>query len=312
MADPFDTIQSQPMAIGFLRRALSADRMPHGLLFAGPAGVGKRTTALALAAVWLDAPLASIEGHADVHLIGREMIRHIQGKEKNKAIDFSIDVIRQFVNEPAGHRSVSGAGKVFILKEVDTMNAASQNALLKTLEEPYGRTLIILLSNSAEAMLPTIRSRCQLVRFGPVEEAVVMSMLCEHGIDAATAKAAAALAGGSIGQALRWAQDGVVARSAELDKVRRNPADLADWLKASAEAWAEKQLARDPLASKDAATRAGYALWLNLLGEVERCELTRDAAWSAASRIDALANAERLLDGNVNTQLVLQQLSMRM
>ena len=63
-----------------------------------------------------------------------------------------------------------GRGKVFVVEQAELMKPAAQNALLKTLEEPAGRTLIILLTDQPDALLPTIRSRCQSVRFAPLDE----------------------------------------------------------------------------------------------------------------------------------------------
>jgi hypothetical protein len=93
----------------------------------------------------------------------------------------------------------------------------------------------------------------------------------------------------------------------------RAPDDLPGWFKKAAEAYAEKQLARDPLGSKDAATREGLSLYLNIAADHVRRRLTHlddpDELERACAAIDAIIRAETYLDGNVNTSLVFQQLA---
>lgn len=327
----FDDIFGQDRAIQTIRQAYASDRLPHGLVFAGPAGVGKATTARALAAVFLcqkpkgDLPCARCEScrvfeagnHPDYHVVYRQLVR--LDKEKSRARDLPVDVVRVFLIAPAGQKSAMGTGKVFVIEEAETMNPAAQNAMLKTLEEPYGRTLIVLLTDQPGTLLPTTRSRCQIVRFASLPETLVRKELENRGIDRKTAEEAARLAAGSLGVALKWIEDGVVAAAAELtghiDRLAegRPPNDLLGWFRRSAEAYAEKQLARDPLSSKDAATREAVALYLRIAAEHVRRGMTTtddpDLLENACDTIDALARAEAYLDGNVNVPLALQQLA---
>jgi len=200
------------------------------------------------------------------------------------------------------------------------MNAQAQNALLKTLEEPAGRTLIVLLTDQPGALLPTIRSRSQIVRFAALPGDSVRMQLQKRGIDAKTAAVAAQLASGSLGTALKWIEDGVVGPAQELsqqidDAIAGNPpSDLPAWLKEAAETYAKKQLERDELTSKDQATREGLALYLMIAGERVRgrFSLQNDPAEleRGCAAIDAIFRAETYLDANVNTAVVLQQLAM--
>src|SRR5437868_4273525 len=149
----FDSIFGQDDAIDSLRRAYRADRLPHGMVFAGPAGVGKFTTARALGKLFLcekpveDSACGRCEScrvfdagnHPDWHVVTRELIRYHDKTGKSKGIDLSINVIRPELVEPAGRKPAMGKGKVFVVEQADTMNAPAQNALLKTLEEPAGR-----------------------------------------------------------------------------------------------------------------------------------------------------------------------------
>lgn len=329
----FDDIFGQEAAIGWLRAAHRAGRLTHGLIFAGPAGVGKGSVAQVLTALFLcerpaaDAPCGgcascrAVEAgsHPDYHVVTKELVRFHDKTGTSKAIDFSIKVIAAEVVEAAGRKSALGQGKVFVVEQADLMNAAAQNALLKTLEEPAGRTLIILLTDQPESLLPTIRSRCQLVRFAALDDAWIRNELARRGIDPVVAAEAARLASGSVGSALRWIEDGVVARAIELEArldallSGRPDADLPDWFKQAAEQYATKQLERDKLGSKDAATRDGLILHLKLAADFFRARLTQtddpDELDRLCDRIDAVARAQRHLDGNVNVPLVLQQLA---
>src|SRR5437016_14251353 len=129
------------------------------MIFAGPVGVGKATTAAALGALFLcESPrdmdacgkcescrVFASGNHPDFHVITKELIRYHDKTGKSKGIDLSIHVIRPEVVEKAAMKPVMGRGKVFVIEQAELMNAPAQNALLKTLEEPQGRALIILL-----------------------------------------------------------------------------------------------------------------------------------------------------------------------
>jgi DNA polymerase III delta' subunit len=329
----FDVIFGQDEAIDWLTRAYLKDRLPHGLIFAGPVGVGKATTANALAALLLcenpkeTTPCGKCAGcaalrantHPDYHVITKELIRYHDKTGKSKGIDLSIHVLRPELIEPAGRKPVMGRGKVFVIEQAEMMNPQAQNALLKTLEEPAGRTAIILLTDQPGVLLPTIRSRCQIVRFAALDHELVHKELRKRKIEAALASAAADLSRGSLGIALKWIEDGVIEPAQDLSNqidaafAGRETADLPNWLKNAAENYAKKQLERDELASKDQATREGMSLYLMIAGERLRRRLVGQRnpgeLERACTAIDALFRAETYLDANVNTAVVLQQLS---
>jgi DNA polymerase-3 subunit delta' len=94
---------------------------------------------------------------------------------------------------------------VFVIRQAERVNNASQNALLKVLEEPPKHCVIILLCSQLEKMLPTTQSRCQIVRFGPVDEVRITERLAEMGVSAAEALYWARFSGSSLGQAIEWA-----------------------------------------------------------------------------------------------------------
>ena len=338
MMTTFKDILGQDDAIDTIARAYGSGRLPHGLIFAGPVGVGKATTARALATLFLCEKPAGLEPcgacascalmgaepdptHPDFHVVYRQLIR--LEKDKSKAIDLPVAVIRDYLVEPANMKASMNHGKVFVVEEADLMNAAAQNALLKTLEEPAARTLIVLLTDQPHALLPTIRSRCQIVRFQPLDPKIVQRELEKRKIDKSAAAAAAALTEGSLGLALKWVQDGVVSAAGELIKqldallagrgAGGGAGDLADWFKKAADAYAEQQLKRDKLASKDQATREGLSLYLKLAANRFRQRLASttdpDELEAACAAIDAVVRAENYLDGNVNVALTFQQLA---
>ena len=197
--------------------------------------------------------------HPDWHVVYRQLIRLT--KDTAKARDLPVDVVRDYVVAPANHTPSLRRGKVFVIREAHLMNAHAQNSLLKTLEEPNGRTLIVLLTDQVDSLLPTIRSRCRAVRFTTLDVNRVAAELQKHGVDRSTATKAAALSGGSLGVALKWIEDGVIGPAeqllAQFDGLLagRPPEDLPGWFKRAAEAYAERQLKRDELGSKDQATR---------------------------------------------------------
>ena len=329
----FDMILGQQRAIDALQRAYSADHLPHGLIFAGPAGVGKASTAAALGALFLcerpqqaracgtceSCRVFAAATHPDYHLITKELIRYHDKTGKSKGVDLSINVIRPELVDPAGRKSVMGRGKVFIIEQAELMSVGAQNAMLKTLEEPAGRTIIILLTDQPGVLLPTIRSRCQTITFAALARDLVRSELQKRGIEARDAAIASDLAEGSLGVALKWLQEGVVENAreliAQLDALLkgRGAEELHNWFKKAADAYAEKQLERDELASKDQATREGLGLYLRVASNHLRSELSAtddaDALERLCAAIDALVRAETYLDANVNIPLIFQQLS---
>jgi len=329
-------IFGQEHAIDWLRRAYLADRLPHALIFAGPTGVGKGTAARALSRLFLcenpnsaescgacaSCQLCDAGNHPDLHVITKELIRYHDKTGKSKAVDLSINVIRPEMIEPAGRKANMGRGKVFLIEQADYMTAQAQNAMLKTLEEPAGRTLIVLLTPQPNFLLPTIRSRCQMVRFSALSPVRVKSELQNRGIDAATAEQAANLSGGSLGAALKWIEDGVIASARELAAmidglfVGQIPPDLPGWFKAVADAYAARQLERDELGSKDQANREGLSLYLFLAAEHIRQRLPAGTdpveIERACAAIDTLVQAEALLDANVSIPLIFQHLASKL
>lgn len=328
MFDLFYPILDQSDPIRQILTAYQQSRLPHGLIFAGPVGVGKATTARALAKFFLADQgqdqyamrLIDAQTHPDYHVITRDLIRLTS--KTSKATTLSIDVIRNHLIEPAMKKSVTGVGKVFVVEEADRMQPAAQNALLKTLEEPFERTLIILLTPMPELLLSTIRSRTQLFRFGQLRHETVLNQLKLRGIDPKTARTAADLADGSLGTAIEWIEDGVITHASDLMShldallTRHTAFDLAEWFKQAAQAYSDRQLQKDELASKDLVTRQGIMVYLRLICRCLQNHLRQtqdpDRLESLCQSIDAVHLCEVYLSGNVNISLAVQQLSARL
>ncbi len=324
MPDLFSHILDQSEPIEQILAAYKNERLPHGIVFAGPTGVGKATTARAVAKLFLcdegNDPylmgLIDAGTHPDYHVITKELVRLTS--KTSKATTLSIDVVRTHLVEPAMMKSVTGKGKVFVVEEADLMQAPAQNSLLKTLEEPAGRALIILLTPKPEDLLSTIRSRTQVFRFGTLSDKTIFNQLKLRGHEPKLAEAATRLADGSLGIAIQWIEDGVIPKAQELSShadgliFGRPTADLADWLKAASDAYAARQIEKDELASKDNATRNGINLYLTLLArhfqQAMRQTEDENQLEQLCQSIDLIHQTTGYMESNVNISLALQQL----
>lgn len=183
-----------------LRRSIDSGKTAHAYLFEGIEGCGRRTTALAFIQTLFcasntgcgDCPSCRkmISGnHPDLHLLEPD------------GTFIKIDQIRALQKE-LSLRPYEASRKACIIKDAEQLNISAANAMLKTLEEPPGNAVIVLLTTDASAVLSTIRSRCQLLRFAPLSNDTVRDCLVERGVAPDTAVTAAAVARGSIGKAL--------------------------------------------------------------------------------------------------------------
>lgn len=200
MAEPRDTFEGllgNETALRLLGRALQTGEVSQAYLFHGPSGVGKRTVALRFGAALVAGGDAPAENRA-LRGLHPDLVEVLP-----EGAFTTIGQVREIVRTAAS-RPFEGARRVFVL-QADTLNVQAGNALLKTLEEPEGETVFVLLATSREGVLPTILSRAQAVRFNPVPADVVAKYLEQRG--AAEPGLAAALGRGSVGLALRYAED---------------------------------------------------------------------------------------------------------
>ncbi len=306
MLDLLDIV-GQDAVLAQLQRAAGSDRRPHAYLFAGPRGVGRRTTAIELAR-WMLCQKPATQANAgrlaelpksfalrqacgacpsctaatagtspDLQLIRKELaLYHDDSSVRGRKMqELSIEVIRQFLIDPAHLASTGGRGKVFIVLEADLLSIPAQNALLKTLEEPPADVTIILACSRPEDLLPTTRSRCQIVRFAPLPADFIVEQLTAGGVAEAQGRFWAAMTEGSLGRSDRLAKTDLYDFKRELvDRLAGlsagGSAQLAEMLVGAMEKRAKALVAEaKSLAGSVASRRAGEFL-LVLLGSVYR------------------------------------------
>lgn len=217
-----DEILGQERAIRQLGHALGQNRLAHALVFAGPPGTGKRTTALALARAELcsnepgkgcdfceDCHLVEAGTHPDLLIEDMEKAR----EERATASQLSIGQVRRLRSSLA-LAAVRGRRKIAIVEPAEKLGTDAQNALLKTLEEPPSGSTLILVSANPDALLPTIRSRCQTLLFAPLSEEIVTTLLSRRGVEGA--ESIAGLAEGSLDRAEQLAGEETRERYEEL------------------------------------------------------------------------------------------------
>ena len=221
----FKEIFCQDRAIDILQRAFASGRWAHAYIFAGPEGIGKFKTAREWARLLLckkpviengfadgcgscqSCRLFEADANPDFAHIYKELREFTEdGKDKAAPIDLPIDVIREFLIAKVPTKPTISQRKVFVVSEAERLNISSQNCLLKVLEEPPEYCCIVLLCTRMEKLLPTTKSRCQTIRFGPIEESRIIEKLKEKGLEEEPARYFARLAQGSVGEACQWAE----------------------------------------------------------------------------------------------------------
>ena len=356
-------VYCQERAIGALQRAFGAGKLAHAYIFAGADGVGKFTTARQWAKMLLcsnrveESSAAGVfydscgrcrscevfEGgaHPDFKVIYKELVKFTKkGKNKSTPIDLPIDVIREFLIDKVSSRPMLSEHTVYVVREAEKLNKESQNALLKVLEEPPGHCFIILLCSRAERLLPTTLSRCQMLRFGPVDEARIVAKLEEMGVGGSEAKYWARFSQGSIGTAMDWAQLELSDNSCyeiKRELVDRlaghelgNSVEFGEWLNAAAKkistAWAKKETDTSKKAITRRAQKGLIRMIIAVFDDVMQAALDKgelinsDQAAQirtlggvfdteqAAEKIRKAYENTRWIDASVNEKLVFEEL----
>ncbi|MFH1090855.1 MAG: DNA polymerase III subunit delta' [Pseudomonadota bacterium] len=237
----FKEIIGHERPVRLLKVMLRAGRLPHALLFTGPAGVGKRTLALALAQA------ANCLGEDPAEPCGvcvscRKIARGVhpdvaelepEGAGRVIKIKHVRDLRRDIAFKP-----FEGRTKVFIIREADRLQAGqeeSANALLKTLEEPPPQSLLVLTAPRESELLPTIVSRCLRLNLAPLSRETIEAWLGrERGLAGPRARLLASLSGGCLGRVRDLDPDQVWAWRAEIAEIfggekRRPPGPAMEW-----------------------------------------------------------------------------------
>jgi DNA polymerase-3 subunit delta' len=225
---PFKDVIGHRRVVRLLARSVGRGSLPPSLIFAGPAGVGKRLTAVATAqavnctAPVLDAPIAA-DGGPDLEVgrsgepdrleldacgicaACRRIARGVHGDviivEPGDSHSIKTEQVREIIDR-AAYRPFEGRRRVVIIDEADALVASAQNALLKTLEEPPSASIFVMVTSRPDMLLPTVRSRCPRLGFRALNPRDIARALIERGHNEAQARAVAATADGSLGRAL--------------------------------------------------------------------------------------------------------------
>jgi DNA polymerase-3 subunit delta' len=355
VSEPRTTLLGQPAAVRAFSAALSRDRVHHAWILHGPAGVGKMHAARLFAGLVLDPaagpahraafapPCGSDEArlldagtHPDFIVVRKELARHSANRElrERKQLNIPLDLLRETLlggtdgegrhHDSAAFRTAArGHGKVFVIDEAELLEAEAQNALLKTLEEPPPRTHLLLLTTRLDRLLPTIRSRCQQVAFGPLDAASMQAWLATGALEATGAEREWILrfAEGSPGAAASAAKQGLHAWWSDFQRgfqgldQGRLAGDLAERMHERAAELAESIVKANEHASKEAANRLGLTLLARMAGlhlrERLRTACERDAGDETARTLESMRAIERFEEnvrGNVNPKLALAAL----
>ena len=329
------SILGQSRALKALACALTGGHVHHAWIFHGPAGVGKYRTAEEFARILLDpatkaehratmcaprdtpcARLIDAGTHPDFHVIRKELASISESRElrDRKQMNIPLELLRERmlggVSSSGRHHesgvfrtALLGHGKVFIIDEAELLDADGQNAMLKTLEEPPAGTTIILVTQQEDRLLPTIRSRCQRVAFGPLGAQEMLEWWETDGPTLSDSDRAfvASFAEGSPGMATRAAQHGIAAWNTELSPLMdalesgRYPPGLADRMAEIADEFAKAIVDEDDSASKEAANRLGVRLIAQLLGMRVRRALATAAESNDAGALERWIGASEIL-----------------
>jgi DNA polymerase-3 subunit delta' len=254
----FPSVLGHERVKGILARGLASGRLPHAILLAGPDGIGKRTLALALGRVLLcerggDEGCGgcascrridrAIEGVADLReqaatrpdepaalnlrlhpdLVLAEPSRLTKDGAVRARPEIKIDQVRDLVQEIQA-RPFESRARLFVIDDAHLMNEEAANALLKSLEEPPPTSHLVLVTSAPQNLLPTIRSRCQVLRMAPLPSGLLEAHLREmRGLPAEEAHLRVAMAGGSLGAALAFESESYRALRARALEILARP-----------------------------------------------------------------------------------------
>lgn len=315
----FSEIEAQPTAVGILERAMASDRVASSYLFDGPSGVGKERAAIAMAQHLIGADDKMRERiaagtHPDV--------RVFPPREEGRR-NIPVDVLRKQILPVAQFAPFEASAAFLIFPQADISfpehPPESANAILKTLEEPRPGVHFILLSERPDRLLPTIRSRCQRVRFARLPPELLDRILSDRGIDEGARGPAIALADGRADRAISLAEGGadeLLELALALDEActTGGPGALVRASETLVRGDRELAVVLDAwlLFSRDLAA-AGLGLPDDKLAFRHRAELVRERAARitparAARRAELVRDALVALERNGNPQIVIDSL----
>ena len=314
----FSAIRGQDRPVEIIKTYIENACMEGGYLFTGPEGIGKKMAALALAKA-LNCPEAKTNAcghcasclkiengqHPDVHIITGE------------GAQIKIEAIRQ-LQKDVSLKAYEGVFKVFIIDNAHTLSAEAANCLLKILEEPPKKSLIILITDKPNLLFKTIISRCKTLKFLPLKrEALEAILKRDYKLDVQFAHFLAYFSEGRLGQALKLKDSGILAKKNNLiDKFVLASRPDIDSMAAQ-----DKEDVRFSLNLLAAWFRDIYLLKAGLpeqevINSDRREDLTRSARGFSFLDLEAIftniSTAISYLEKNVNTRLLLFNLRMEL
>lgn len=319
----WQNIIGNSQAITQLQKLLAEGTMPHALLFVGPEGIGKFLVATIIAAALFCEGQQKPCGKCQscVHLSAKNHPDLFTLEPDGQTI--KIDQVRNLQSNIALAPYMANK-RVVIIDKADSMTVQSANSLLKTLEEPTGDVIFILIAASRQKLLDTILSRCRIIDFKPIDSEVLAQALEKREIGSAQANVIARLAEGSFGKALRLIEeDGLAIRNRAFTIVKQlTDSDMEFvWRETSALSELDKTklfevlldlnlLFRDILVMhSDENSNLIYNI--DIVGEI-RLQMQN---WSIRRLILAMReilNAEQMLKANVNAKLAMEQLFIKL
>jgi len=289
-------ILGQPLAVRVLQMHLVQDRIAPAYLFAGPDGVGKRLAARTFATAlncerYPDSPCEVCDQcrriqrgvHPDLHLLA----------PKGAADLLRIDDVRAVVGRVV-LRPFMGRFQAVILEDADRLTEEAANSLLKILEEPPRQTRFILLTAQPAACLPTIVSRCQVIRFQRLAASLIQRLLEREGHPAEIARPASLLAGGSLAKASAFAAGWSAYQPMLAQVASERPAPWLEWDVPTEREELSRWLACSVAWLRDSAVASARA-------GTQASRLDRERCIESAMRIAELSDA---LDRMANPRLV--------
>ena len=335
-ATGFSAIVGQAPPISQLKVLLRNGTLPHALLFTGDDGVGKRTTALALAmACNCKALKSALPQRPSLHRIDAcgecTPCRKIAQGHHPDIIPIApsgsvirIDRIRSLL-QLLSLKPNEADRRVVILTAAQTLNPEAGNALLKVLEEPPDRTLLILTAGQTSDLLPTVVSRCRHIRFLPLQAIDIKRLLMEtDNIDDTTAETVAGLCGGSYSRARKWIDPRWLRRRGWIIAALRQltgpaPPDLRTWLAFSEVMAKKKDLVEESLEITKMWLRDLIVVSVDPQRVLNRDRLEDLIEAAAPNRrthlieqIEAVDQALTALKANANTRLTLDAMVLKM
>ena len=318
----FDHILGHERQKEILRRALANGRLAHAYLFSGPDGIGKRLMALALARA-----IVCHEQRGCGHCQACRKIDHRNHPDLHilepDGSSIKIEQIRAFQRE-LNLKPLEAPRKICLIEQADAMTVGAANALLKTLEEPRGDTLLMLLSAQPNRLLETIRSRCQPLPFTRHPNSRIQAELEKQlGIESTESHVLAALSEGSFKKAFGKDRELYLEQRRELLKTLTglSSGSILPILDFAERLAADKTILPDILEIFQAFYR-DVLMTLQGRSDVELVNLDlkdkvhrisgRESVATILIKLDALIEVRRQLDRNVNYQLAMEVLLLKL